>query len=224
MSYKSLDVSTGSNHSTHSPSQEKETSNTTSNPANKRKVFLPFVSELKETQDKKKNSPTGSPADGFKSVTTANLRNPMSHSASLPSANLVPTKDKPSIPTSKAPPLPTKPSILSTNNSHNNDSTEKSSPTNFGSPFFPGGVKLKKVGSSPGQHVSIVSPTKETSTPAVNHQGPGGDGGEKKVVTPEEHEKLKDRVVHLESEVEKLKKLFEKLLDKSKGQGTDLQH
>lgn len=200
----------------------------------KQQQALPWMAELKQTQDKKRNfGPAVTPAGGSSSAVTPP---PATTSATPPQPV---AKEH-----AKAPPLPAKPTSLSSplsndaaskpiNNLNHSSSLSNTttsstiatpSPYNLPSKSFPPNKKSPSPAPPPSttsNHNHHHSPSTLISSSVVDnnsHLLRGGDGdnsnSNKSYVSSEDYQALKTRVTCLENEVETLKRQLKLLLDR----------
>ncbi|ODN00326.1 SH3 domain-containing kinase-binding protein 1 [Orchesella cincta] len=214
----------------HSHSRDKEGSPTPSSAnssigaAKPKKQALPWMAELKQTQDRKKNlvSPIApSAATTTPGSTSLSTTPPVTTSPALQQQQPAPVHPvTPKEPAAKAPPLPAKPSSLAPStgqekvvNNVNHTTTAPVNNTSFGGSNKP----YPKKSHSPAPPAPIVTSnhtSNSVSNSSDSHRGDGDSNSNKGYVTYEEYSALKTRVTSLENEVETLKRQIKLLLDR----------
>ncbi|CAL8071967.1 unnamed protein product [Orchesella dallaii] len=209
----------------HSHSRDKEGSptptsaNSSISAAKPKKQALPWMAELKQTQDRKKNlvSPVAPSAAPTTSGSTSLSTTPPVTSSPAPQQQPAPPHPISKEPAAKAPPLPAKPSSLSTSIGSEKvvNNVNHAPPVNNTS--FSGSNKIyPKKSPSPAPPVPIA-PTNHSNSignSLDSHRGDGDSNSNKGYVTIEEYAALKTRVTSLENEVETLKRQIKLLLDR----------
>lgn len=190
---------------------DKETSPTPSsanssvNASKPKKQTLPWMAELKQTQDKKRGlvTPGATNSPIAQSGVSPSLSTNNSPNVTTPSPHTQP----PSTAT-KAPPLPAKPSTLgSVSGGQDKTYNNLNHSNSFGSSNK---AFIKK--SSPAPPMSNV-PVNHNNADS-HHRGDGDGNANKGYITYEEHAALKTKVISLENEVEILKRQVKQLMDR----------
>jgi hypothetical protein len=171
--------------------------------ATKPKKLLPWMAELKEKQDKKQglnNSPNISTTSNNTSSNSMGLSN-SSSLPHMPNSTAIAKEPEHTIPPTlpvKAPPLPAKPNS------------------------FDKGSAISPAAAAPAVTNRILGkkPPAPVHPNVINSEGnSGGSGDSKNYVSYEEHAKLRDRVLVLESELETVRRQVKLLLDRELNQG-----
>jgi len=200
-------------------------SNTSGSAAPKPKKLLPWMAELKQTQDKKRTSNIFNASSSPSSATSPASLPPVVSSSST--GNQIKEKEPVPTPTpaahTKAPPLPAKPTSLST-----------SSSTDKASVVSPSGLSnTVNVTTGSAATAPIITTNRTFSmnkkpapvTPALNnhvnsvHDSNASGDSKQQFVPYEDYAKLRDRVSVLESELEILRRQVKMLMDRDSSHG-----
>lgn len=184
-----------------SPTPSANSSGVSASKPKQPKQALPWMAELKKTQDLKKSGNT--PGTSAPSVTS-----PVTTSPAQINQQTAPTPPSGKEAVAKAPPLPAKPSSLSSSGSQDKMTNNLNHSALNNSTYGVANKNFTKKSPSPALPNS-------TSISSDNIQrGDGDSNSNKGYVTYEEYAALKTRVTSLENELETLKRQFKMFMDR----------